>query len=595
MRPLLDTSGFDNPEAEVDDLGLTPADRDAIERILREMDQRDREALSLYEPLPWQQKFHASRARRLIVQKGNRVGGSLVGFVEDARAALGRDPFGKYPRENGVLVCVGYGEKHVGDVIHRYLFRPGAFKIIRDLKTKLWRVYRGWGPDEKCNGLYGDSDRAEEAMAAPPLIEERYIEAISWEKRSSRVFEKVTLTNGWEIRAKNSAGDPGQAQGFDAHMVHFDEDVATGGWLEEMIGRTLGVSGFIRWTALPHAKTDDIQQLIEEADEQSGRENPVTEKIIVTIFDNPYIPAKARDEAVASWKAQGDDVYRKRALGELTNDSVRMYPTFHPDTHSAIKYARPDEPDCRAQVQKILTERNGMPPLDWCRYVTFDPGFTMAAAVFWAVPPPELGDFKVAYDELSLESCTAKKFGEAMAYKTRNTHFQDFIIDAHGGKLTDLGSGVLPLRQYEQELAERHIHCENRGPRFLYGSDDIPGREMALRSWLEIRANGLPTFLIVAERCPNTVKSMKLFKKRQVKVHGRETTIDEGVRRGPVHWAECLEYGAAHGLPYVAPPKRVNRDSHVDRCLKARALRRRKRAAKNRGGGRNIALGAIGD
>ena len=58
-----------------------------------ELARREMEALRLYEPLPFQQAYHSSTAKEVVLMKSNRAGGSLAGFAEDARAAMGCDPF----------------------------------------------------------------------------------------------------------------------------------------------------------------------------------------------------------------------------------------------------------------------------------------------------------------------------------------------------------------------------------------------------------------------------------------------------------------------------------------------------------------------
>jgi hypothetical protein len=210
----------------------------------------------------------------------------------------------------------------------------------------------------------------------------------------------------------------------------------------------------------------------------------------------------------------------------------------------------------------------------------FDPGHTIAAVLFMTVPPPVLGIFKIAYDELYITSCTAGIWGDQVQMKTKDKHFQDFIIDAHGARLRELGSGMLPRRQYELELEKRHIECEARGPRFLSGSDDIEGRELALRTWLEIRANnrnpledGYPVVLVVAERCQNLCREMINFRKLTARLGGRDIITDKGNRRG-THAVETLEYAAAHGLPYVHPPSNsVKQLSFADEILRDRKNR----------------------
>lgn len=459
---------------------------------------------------------------------------SLCSFVELARALTGTDPYNKYPKEDGNAVVMGFGEPHIGRVIYKYLFAKGAFDQIRDAETGEWRVYRPWSENEVLNGWAGDLERQDEARPAPPLIPERYIAGFSWKAKGERIFSEVRFKNGWTLWAMNSAGDFGQAQGFDANLVVIDEDVATGGWLDELIGRTLKVRGLLRWNALPHSRTDDIINLIESGDDP---EQPHVKKLQVTIYDNPFLSEESREEAVSAWKQQGEDVYRRRALGEVTLDSVLMYPSFHPELHNVMR-----DDEGAHEVQRLLVKNNGIPPEGWTRYLIFDPGFTIGAVAFFCVPPPELGDFRVQYDELYISSCTAARFGQYLEQKgAANVLWQDFIIDGHGGRLRDIGAGRLPQAQYEDEMQARGISCVARGSRFTCGSDDVEGRELSLRKWLEVRRDGFPTYMMVKARCPNTIMNMTKFRKLMARVAGREITTDKGNRRGHVHLAECFD------------------------------------------------------
>lgn len=512
---------------------------------------------------------------------------SLAGFVEDARAVCGKDPYGKYPLRDGTCCCLGFGEKHIGRVIHKLLFRAGSFRIIRDEDTSEWRVYRPWSKDKG-----GDSHREDESKPAPPLIPPRFIEEITWEKRSDRVFNICRLTTGWELFALNSNGDPSQAQGFDVNLYHIDEDTAQPGWYEEAIGRTAMTRGFIRWTALPHAKNDDMMNMIHRAKIQM--EEPESERTTLllraSMFDNPYYPEESKEANIKLWRDQGEDVLKKRAYGELTMDSVLMYPSFDRYIHNAI-----NETDNAHRVQKILTGTNGTPPENWCLDMIVDPGHTVCAVLFIATPPPELGDFHIAYDELYIHRCDASQFGIETAAKVGQSTFQRFIIDAHGGELTSIVSGISPRRQYEHELSTRKVRCEQTGSRFLAGSDDVQGREICVRAWLSIRREGYPIFLVNVDRCPNLVREMERFKKLQQLVNGQKVTVDKGNRKANTHLVECLEYAAAHGLPYVKPKVRSKAQSFVQRVLADRERRKKQRLASISGdGGDYISLGPRG-
>ena len=91
-----------------------------------------------------------------------------------------------------------------------------------------------------------------------------------------------------------------------------------------------------------------------------------------------------------------------------------------------------------------------------------------------------MGEHVIAYDELYLQQCTAEKFGAAVAHKVGGDTFQSFIIDAHGGRIREIGSGVLPRRQYSLQLEKHGVKSVETGSNFRSGSDDIAGREMKL-------------------------------------------------------------------------------------------------------------------
>lgn len=515
---------------------------------------------------------------------------SLAGFVEDARAVLNCDPHNKYPK-SGVLVCLGYGEKHIGRVIYKYLFRPGAFDIIRDLETGKWRTYRPWLGVK--HGKQGDLERASESRPAPPLIPNRFIDGkISWEKRSDHVFSRVMLKTGWEIIAANTAGDSEQCQGFQADLVHLDEDTASEGWYREMVGRCSKRNGKLRWTALPHSKNDELMNVIQRAEDEASSDNPTTVLVSATIYDNPYLPEEAVEANAKLWRSEGEDIYRQRALGELSVGKILMYPTFNIHVHEAIKESEP-----RLKVQEFLANNNGHPGDDWMRVMVVDPGHAVCAVLFGAVPPPQIfGDHLVVYNLLYLLGCDATMFGNEVYNATKEEHvrFQKFIIDAHGGQLRDIGSGVHPRKQYENKLKEKGVSSIDTRHGFKDGCDDVKGRETLLREAFRIRTDGTSRLLIVGSRCAPLVKELTRFKKKTAKRGGMNVIIDEG-NRVNTHAIECLEMMVADGCAYVKPPRPVVKENYVDRALAARRRREEQRAAKYYGKNqRTIDLGPRG-
>lgn len=570
-----------------DMISTTDFEKQEYLKLAKEAANRDCEALKLYEPLPFQQAFHECIAKEAIIMKGNRAGGSMAGFAEDARAVTSQDPFEKYPKRDGICVCLGFGEKHIGRVIHKFLFRAGSYKIIRDLQTKRWRVFKPWSAE---NG--GDEGREDEAKPAPPLIPPRFVEEMVWDSRGDRVFSVARLTTGWEIYALNSAGDPSQAQGFDVHLYHIDEDTATSGWYEEAIGRVAMTKGFIRWTALPHSKNDDILNMVQRADDQKMMEKPTTVCLRASMFDNPYYPEESRQANLKIWAAQGDEVVRKRAYGEMVLDSTLMYPSFTKWTHNIVNQGNSND----TYQQAAWKQSNNCPGNDWCIDMIVDPGYTIAAVAFIATPPPKLGTFKVVFKELYIHGCTAKLLAQRIKEATSHLHkCQRFIIDAHGARLTDFGTGISPREQYERELSNLGVECVETGSYFTNGSDNIRGREECLRHWLNVRPDGTPLLYVDVANCPNLVRELERFKKKQQRVGSQVVVLDEANRNAPCHAIECVEYGAAHGLEYVAPPASRVRSSWVSQIVKGRKDRELKRKMRSKGASSgSIVLGPRG-
>lgn len=554
--------------------------------MLEELARRRVESLRLYEPLEFQQKYHACNTKECLLMKANRAGGSLCGFAEDARAATNQDPHRKYPEKDGIIVCLGYGEGHIGRVIHRYLFRPGAFDIIQDLKTKEWRVFRPWERDREFQGRLGDKGREKETLPAPPLIPKRFIKGkIAWVKRAHYVFYRVDLTTGWSIYAANSAGNPSQFMGFDVNLYHIDEDLATPGWYDEALPRTTKPNGFMRWTALPLAMNDDLMNLTERFEREQDSANRTTTLLTASIFDNPFLPREAVEHNIKIWASHGDDVLQQRAYGKLQNNEVKVYPSFNART---LDYRKQLTDTCR-----ILKERNGEPPEKWCRYLTVDPGHTVLAISYFAVHPS--GDQAYLYKEDYILGGDAMKFGEAVARASQGTAFQAFIIDSHGGNLRELGSGLTPREQFSRQLQARAVRSVETGFDFLNGTDDIKGREMIMRDWIRVREDGSTKLIINVDACPNFVREMERFKKKVIQKGSTRLITEDSDRRFNSHAIETVEYGVSHGLRYVKPPVSVTNKTWVERMLEAeKAHKDRFRVINGVGSDRTISLGPRG-
>lgn len=551
-------------ELGLEEQGLTVHEEVQLQERLEALARLRVESLKLYEPTPFQDRFHKCPVKERLIQAGNRAGKSLAAFVEVARAVTGQDPYNKYPKENGIAILLGYDEQHIGTVMHKYLFKSGAFNLIRDKETKKWRVWKPWLPE--------DVERRAESKPAPPLIPGRYIKGgypkgVAWGKRKTNVFTQFETTTGWLVYARSSKGQP--IQGIDADLVHIDEDIEQADWYDELIARLTMRRGKLIWSALPLAKNNALINLAERAERENADDKSSTRVFRATIYDNPHMPDDEREENVKRWKASGEDEYRKRALGELVTDSYLVYPTFSRDVH-CLESAQD------TKVKAAMLASQGEPPHDWCLYATIDPGHRVGAAMFFAVPPPSMEcDQVVAYDEIYILRCEVDDFADRFAQKVQGKVFQTFIIDMHGGNLTPLFGGDTPCTVYRKAFEARGIKCVECGANFRPGCDDIQGREMTLRNWLHIRDNGTPKLLVSAARCPNFLAEIHRFKKKIT----NKIVQDTGDRRVLTHGIECCEYGVAHGMPYIRPPRRVVVESFVERILKGRQYRAAARRA----------------
>jgi len=496
-----------------------------LKEIQAELADRRVEALKLYEPTPLQAEMHACRASEVIVLGGNRSGKSLSTFVEDARAVTGNDPHKKYPERDGNLVIIGRDWKHIGMVVYPMLFRAGAFKMIKDEKTGAWRAYN---PAR-------DKARAAEAKLAPPLIPPRMVKKISWLLKSARYVQSAELTNGWTIYFFSSEGEP--PQGFQADRVHIDEDLASEAWLPEMQARLADRKGRLCWSAMPHSKNDSLAGLSERADNavQAGNPNPDIVKFVLRFLDNPHIDEDEKRKNIERWSALGEDVLRMRSEGEFVTDSILCYPTFTMAVHG---YERSELP-------------KNVVPDDWTRYAAIDPGHAVTSVIFGAVPPDE--SMLLVYDQLYIRQCNAVIFGEKFAEKTKGQSFHAFIIDMHGGRIREIGSGRLPVELYTEQLRQRNVASAVTGSSFLAGCDDIQARMAATQSYMHIRPEGTPQLRILRGAVPDLEREIKRYKKKVNYLAGTYVVTDAPNTRGEVHACQCLEYLCAYRPRYHKP------------------------------------------
>jgi hypothetical protein len=526
-----------------------------VQILLREYADRIVDPLTLYRPLPNQRKFHQCRATERLLRGSNRAGKTLSAAVEFAWAVMGRHPHltrktpgaKGYPTDHGRAIMVGKDYNHIGEVMWRKLSRAGAFQIIFDSELGQWRSVN---PTAKY-----DLERKELWKPAPPLIPRRLIEpgGIAWEDKASGIPTLVRLVNGWEIHCYSSKAVPPQGQ--DVDLVWIDEEIENEEWVPEVAMRgIIDRKGKFYWSATPQAATDQLYELHERAE---SPEYPDAAEFLLLLDENPYLDANEKD---AFKKKLNPEQYRVRVLGEFALDNFRVYPEFDPNHyHGCLQFSIPKK---------------------WNLWMVVDPGVQTCAALFLAVPPKDESDQVFVFDEIYIKRASADKFADAVQQKTEGLpEFEGFVIDWHMGRQTQI-SGRTVEAQYSEALRTRGVRSRSTGSGFLPGSDDVKGREEALRGWLRVRPSGTAKLQIFHSRAKNLV--WEFGKQYYQKVNG---LVTEKRRDRDNHAVTCLEYFAALDPSWRKPNPSKAKENRVLRILREREER------KARQGNGSIILG----
>lgn len=534
--------------------------------LLGEQASRDREALRLYEPTPTSLAFHKSQASERILRGGRRSGKTLSTMVELAWAVTGQHPWLKYPEKDGRVILVGYKWTHIGTVFYQKLFKPGSFKIIQDVETRRFRAFRPWEP--------GDAARASEAKPSPPLIPARFVKQISWGKKAEHIFTRIEFHNGWEILAYSSDAEP--PVGMDVDLVVVDEDVKIWAWIAEMQARLADRKGRFVWGTAPYLKNSILKEMCDRAKDEAldNPVNPDIQEFVLRFRDNPHIDDEEKRKQHKRLKDKEGliDLYD---LGEWAGDVYLRWPQFHIDTHGLDRKLFP----------------GGQVPRDWARYMVVDPGTTVCAVLFAVVPPPDQGDIVLLEGELYIRRCTADEFGRRVSAYLVEKHLQDAVIDDHGSRIQEAGSGLTVKKQYSTALKKYGVKAFRTQHGFVPGCDDIEARELAVDGWLAIRPQGRtafhggPKLRILRGELPNFEREITRFNRKVID----EQIQNVGDYRREAHLMAGLGYLAAHDPKYVKPKKPKPKESWA-----IKRLREKQKQLFNDGGGRSIVLGPQG-
>lgn len=439
------------------------------------------------------------------------------------------------------LIC--FDVKQIGRTAYRMLFTSDStFKIIRDPETKLFRAFRPWQE--------WDAEHAKEAIPAPPLIPPRYApeDAFDWAKKGPRIFNSVRLRfpaghpmDGTTIHTFSSASKPPMGDPVD--VIHIDEDLQYPEHVAEFQARLTDNKGRLHWTVWPHTVNDALRDMSKRAGEDEDLDDPDVTETVIKQEDNPYLD---RDELRKRLKGWSPEEQRSRNLGQFLFDTILVYPQFKIRKHGIPRDVDP------GLLDEVLAQ--GRIPPDWTRYMIVDPGVGVTAVLFGAVPPPkEFGEVAVCYDELYIRQCNARIFAAEVSRKMGDVSFRAFIIDDHGSRVREAGSGLTVREQYTEELTKRNIRSETTGSGFVPGSDDVAGRVMEVQRWLTPIDDGTTRFRMLRGRLPNMEEEFIKYKRHIT----RDETKDKPVAAHN-HLMNALEYWAAynprHHLPKPSKP-----------------------------------------
>lgn len=527
-------------------------------RMVRALAKRRYEALPLYRPLPAAEEFHRSTAKWRVVVGSNRSGKTLAGAVEFSRAFLNCDPYQKYPAKINALV-VGLDSDHLA-MQWRKCYEEGAFYLVRDEITRLWRAVRADANDPRRIAAYDWAYR-ETWKPAPPLIPRRSLAALAWEDQKKGIPRFVRSIGGSKALFRSSEGK--SPQGDHYNIAWLDEQLGNEDFYREArrglveLPEDQGHPPLGIWTATPQDINVQLLDLMEAAKDNDPHVM-MTELLIV---DNPFIPESEKEAFYAGMSEEEREV---RWFGRPAVYGRRIYNVFNMQQHHGCE---------------------GFPiPPTWARYVVLDPGRQCCGTLFAAVDPDE--DHVWIYDGFTLKNSDAVRWADQVRQREGQQKFEAVICDMRGGRQRPMGASVSVAGTYRRALDDAGVHPRIYGPLdgFLAGTDDVMAREEAVLNWMHLREIGpnvgTPKLQIFRGTLPELerqiIRAHYDLRKAKKRIHGEEDLL------------VCLEYLAAANPGYRHPERRGTET--VDPVYAAYLAHNKRRQARSQGPRRHGAL-----
>lgn len=525
-----------------------------VRALLEELARRNFEALKIYQAFGEAQRFHQSQAKTRLLIGSNRSGKTNASTADMAMMLTGTHPWGWWPKENGRCYVVGWDQEFLGKVLLPKLILPGAFRILRDEHTGQWRPVV---PDQEY-----DAANKEKWRDAPPFLPERFIKGgfkgINWESKKDFVARDIPLINGWVVTYYSSKGEP--QRGSEIDDARISEEIENKTWPRELQRGLVKRGGRLTYEATPQSSSPWLYETYRKA------HAPDADKRLIEVFhlhvkDNKYISQQDRQDFYDQLLTDHD----RRVCwdGEFALGEAVVYPEFTRERHVIPSRPIPD---------------------DWNRWMVVDPGVTVCAVGFWAVPPTrnEHGEptknwhERHKYEELYIKRCSARIFAKAVKSKMgrfASGGFVGFVIDGRMGRQSQMGSGQTVEYEYAEALKDEGVYSRTTGSGFIRGSDDIKAREEALRGWLSPPFSDEPTAVLrVHDCCRMTIWE---FAQQFYKQDPSGLILDQRVDKNN-HSISTDEYFAELNPQYMVVPGPREVENAVEKALKLKLARTKK-------------------
>lgn len=525
--------------------GIKPIEAAAIKALAEKRGL----AINAFRPQSHQEPiFVQPRPRYMGVQGGNRGGktislmalGSGVAMDKQITFADGSKHECRMPWQKGRpvliwIICID--QRHIGEVVYPALFKAGFFKrfqVVHDPITKEFRAY----------------DHIKDAKLKPrqhpPFIPKQYVGSISWESKADKIFNSATIVEPGtdnvlaEIKCYTSKGDA--PQGRVADLVYIEEQLAHQGYIGELMARIVDVSGQIVWSSwnADGGEDDDLARFNEMLDREIEANTGRAKRVILTMSGNKTFTKEMVEDFLAGCATEEERL--QRDLGIRPSEKLRMYPLFDKEIHTALGH---DD-----ELARVLKRTDGIPPKTWTRTLILDPGTQHPGVLLCAVPPPELGDYFVPYQQIYPGRADPIQLAKIVAPEVRGWMFHNFIIDYRAGRAQSIGLSHRVVDAYRMAFKEEGLSCHLTKHGFTFASDDVGGRQLVLQSWMHPGKSGLPRLRVVTHRCPDLCEQLRKIKKDTVR---KEVRDDRKLAGQASDLVDALEYYAASGPRYIRP------------------------------------------